>query len=158
MLRKVPLLLLALAACSDLTNVAPPPVTLSALETVQAAVQGNGSTLRRYPRVRLIEMVPPGALATVHLPDLGGTARRFEKTSAYKLLNSSEFSEAMGPIKAFWSQNVQGNMTAGSAALGFDPKKIFSSLTGDILCCLEDVIPPEKTGILRLAYITFSVR
>ncbi|MCZ6787620.1 MAG: DUF3352 domain-containing protein [Planctomycetota bacterium] len=147
MLRNAPLLLLILAACDDLTNVPPPPVTLSALDTKQAAVSsGNTPTLRRHPKVRLIEMVPPGALACVHLPDLAGTAKRFEKTSAYKLLNSPEFEEAIGPIKAFWTQNVRGNMMAGNAALGFDPKKVFGSLKGDILICLEDVVPPEKTG------------
>lgn len=132
------LILLGLAAgCGDLTRVPPPPVPLSALGGLQAAVAESEPGSAPAVRVRLLRAAPPGALLTFHVPDLAGTIQRFRKTSLHDFLASPEFEEALGPIAGQFSALSHAVPAAGPG--GLDPMKLLRALQGEILLSIQDV-------------------
>jgi|GEM_PF-1973990 len=130
------LALFCVPACKDWTRVTPPPVRLSFLESSPAAAGSEGpSPVPTGPRVRLIRALSPGALATLHLPDMRGAAKRFEGTSLYKLFTSSEMKELLGPT-AFRFNPLS---VTGAAPGGMNAARLQRALSGELILGLEDI-------------------
>ena len=128
---------IALAAC-DLTRVPPPPVPLTVLEGVQAAAGDEPwMATGNQPRARLLRAAPPAALATIHLPDIGGAIQRFQKTGLYAWISSPEFQRDLGPLAEFFKANLSATTPAGSPV---DAQRILNALKGEFVLCLEDIV------------------
>ena len=131
------LVFIALAAC-DLTRVPPPPVPLTVLEGVQAAAGDEPwMATGNQPRARLLRAAPPAALATIHLPDIGGAIQRFQKTGLYAWISSPEFQRDLGPLAEFFKANLSATTPAGSPV---DAQRILNALKGEFVLCLEDIV------------------
>ncbi len=90
------LLVILAAGCGDLTRVPAPPVPLSALDGPQAAPPSDQLTPTSTHDVRLVRAVPPQALLTLHLPDIGGSIERFQETGLYRWLSSPDVKKQLG--------------------------------------------------------------
>ena len=118
-----------------------PPVPLTVLETPAASAPGITPTApARRRKAHLVRYVAPGGLMMLHVPDMAGTTKRFKKTAAYKILNSPEFAEAFGPMKAAF----QGFSMSGAGMV--DTNKINRAFQGDLVVSLLDVEPPAGPG------------
>jgi len=135
------ILLLALAAaCGDLTHVPPPPVPLTALAAREAGAGGDPAPTRSVDGLRLLKAAPPGALFSLHVPELASAARRFRETALYRILESREVRERLAPLTQALA--LAGPMLGARRATGgaaFDPTALLGSLRGEVVLCLEDV-------------------
>ncbi len=151
-----------IAGCGDLFRVPPPPVPLGALDAQFASAGGEGEATGGSSSVRLLRAVPPGSLLLVHLPDIGGTIRRFKETSLYKIFSSPEFEAMLGPLAAGFrglSLGGPGAAPGAAGAGGFSPEALLRSLRGELVLALEDLTIDERGGPPQVrALLGISVR
>lgn len=122
---------LCAAGCDDLTRVEPPPVPLSAVDSVMAGIDGDTEDPAGSPSMRLVRAIAPGSLVTLHVPDIDGTIRRFKKTSLYDLFTSPALSQFFTPM-------TSGFDMAGSGG-GIDGARLLRSMMrGEFIIALED--------------------
>jgi len=127
-------MLLAVAGC-DLFRVPPPPVPLSAVEGIEASADPDAvDALRRG--TRLLRALPPEALVSVHLPDIGGAIRRFKETGLYKLFTSPEVQRLMGPNGMKFEASL---MQVNGAVPPHAQRLMGALLEGEFVLALEDV-------------------
>jgi hypothetical protein len=155
MRRYVPICLLALAACADMSSVPPtPPVSLSVLAGPIEGAAADEALATTAQSVRLVRAVPPKALLTLHMPDLAGAIDRFQKTGLYRWLSSQELREQIGMGDGAWPFALPALPAGGG---GPDVAKLLNSLRGEVVFCIESVDPSARNpfaGMRLLAGVT----
>lgn len=131
-------LLLVLIGCGDL-RVSPPPVPLSGVESTQASFDDTELIVGTNASVRLVRALPPSALVAVHLPDIAGSGRRFERTGLYRILTSPGVKQAFGGAFDFKPLQVTGT--------SIDTRRLMQALQGELVLALEDVRFPEDSDM-----------
>jgi len=154
MLRSGPIAIFCLvlvAGCGDLTRIPSPPVPLSAISASAPGQQEDGDeTTSPTGALRLLKAVAPGSLVTIHLPDIGGTLRRFKKTSLYRFFTAPAVKSFLGPV----SINLAMIEGAGSTAEG---ERLLRAMRGAAVLAIEDIeLDPagKPTGIRLVAAVT----
>lgn len=140
MRRYVPVLLL-LAACTDLTS--PPPAPPVALSVLCGPVEGaTAADPVRSPAqtVRLLRAVTPKSLFTVHVPDLGATIERFQRTGLYKWLSSPELKQQLG--EGTWVLPTP----AGPAGVP-ELSQLLPMLRGEVVFSVESIDPAAASPL-----------
>ncbi len=125
-------LLFVVAGC-DLLQVPPPPVPLSAVNQIEASAAPT-STGGSRTNTRLVRALPPRALASLHLPNIGAAIRRFKKTGLYKLFTSPELKRLLGPNAIKFEASLLKIDGAPPQA-----QKLLKALQGEFAIALEDV-------------------
>jgi len=128
-------LALLLAGCKDWTRVPPPPVAFSALDGASSTTDADFSVTPAASRVRLLRALSPGALVTLHFPDMGGTQQRFRGTTLHGFLNSPEMKNMLRGAGIDVDQLARLQATGGA----FDAKRIENALRGDLVLSLVDL-------------------
>jgi len=138
--------LLALAGCKDWTRVPPPPVALTALQGAAAPSAADFPVTPAASRVRLLRAVPPGALATLHVPDIAGTRQRFAGTTLSQLLRSPEMKQVLAR-SGIDPERLTGLGAVGKQGPGgLDLGKLDRALNGEVVLSLADLEWSERTG------------
>lgn len=128
------------AGCSDWTRVPPPPVHLSALESsVAAAAGGEAPKPPTRSRLPILRAIAPGALATIHVPDMAGTESRFKRTTIHDFLTSPEFSAVFKD--AGLDPKMLGKLSANMQIGG-----LTRALKGEFVVSLEDFSLAEDSS------------
>jgi hypothetical protein len=123
------------------------------LSVITGSVQGSaesGTVPSAAASVRLVRAVPPKALLTLHLPDLGGAIQRFQKTGLYRWLTSPELKQQLGGDALF---GAFPGLPAG--AIDFD--QVTKALRGEVIFCVEAVDPAARNpfeGVRLLLGVT----
>ncbi len=137
------LLALFTTGCGELTHVPAPPVPLSAID----ATVDDGPMSGPPKSVQLAKALPHDALLTVHVPHLGGTVRRFRKTSLYRMFNSPELRNLFGPVTANFAMLSIGGPNGMNNAL----KQIQGEFALSIDLASQKVLQQLKTELARLS-------
>ncbi|MEM8884944.1 MAG: hypothetical protein AAGD14_12805 [Planctomycetota bacterium] len=134
------LALLLCAGCSDWTRVSEPPVPLSALEMSSVAAGGEYTPTATRSRLRLLRALAPGSLATLHVPDIGGTADRFRGTAVYEMLTSEEMRQMLAQAGLDLSMLEQGKASLSMTGPGgMQMGKLADALSGEFVLSLEEL-------------------
>jgi hypothetical protein len=131
-------LLLVLVGCGDL-RVPPPPVPFTDVDSIEASFDDTELLVGTATSVRLVRALPPGALAAVHLPDIAGSGRRFERTGLYQILTSPGVRQAFGGSFDFAPLKVNGGT--------IDSRRLMKALQGEFVVALEDLRFPEDSEV-----------
>ncbi|MHC4848524.1 MAG: hypothetical protein ACYTEG_08725, partial [Planctomycetota bacterium] len=112
---------------------------LSALESSRISPAGGEFPLApTTARVRLLRALAPGSLATLHIPDIGGTQRRFKNTTIFKLFNSPEMRKLFADAGIDLDQlNKMGVSAQGPG--GMNLSQFQRALQGEFVISLEDL-------------------
>jgi hypothetical protein len=114
-------------------------VPLSALESSTISPAGGEFPLApTTARVRLLRALAPGSLATLHVPDIGGTQRRFKNTTIFKLFNSPEMRKLFAEAGLDLDQLSKMGVSAQGPA-GMNLSQFQRALQGEFVISLEDI-------------------
>jgi hypothetical protein len=114
-------------------------VPLTALEpTSSSPAGGEFPVTPTIARVRLLRALAPGSLATLHVPDIGGTQKRFRQTSIYKLFTSPQMRRVFADAGLDLDQlNRMSASVQGPA--GMNLGQLQRALQGEFVISLEDL-------------------
>jgi len=133
------LALIPVAGCKDWTRVPPPPVALSALEGSATPNRDDFPVTPTASRVRLLRAVAPGALATLHFPDIAGAQQRFKGTTLYKLMESPELRRLFAEAGVDVEQIGRMNAASAQAPGGMNFGQVQKALQGELVVSLGDI-------------------
>ena len=133
------LALLWLAGCDNLTRVTPPPVPLSALSVQAAPDAGGFPATPAAARVRLLRALSPGSLATLHIPDIAGTQRRFKGTTLYKLFRSPEVRKMLADAGVDVDQLEKMGSIQAQGPGGINFTQLQRALQGEFILSLQEL-------------------
>jgi len=133
------------AGCDDLTaSVPPPPVPLSVLTGRPEGAAAENLITGSKSEVRLLRAVSPRTLLALHLPDIGGSVKRFQETGLYKWFTSKEVRDELGEAGELWAR---WDVPEGAAAGGADFKRLSRALLqGEFVFAVEELNFDEGAG------------